>query len=615
MLRPSANLSKSQFARNFILWGVLLLARLTALADQSVTLTWNPSSDINVAGYKIYYGVTSRVYTNSVTLGNVTNVTVSGLAEGTTYYFGATTLDAAGIESDFSNEATYDIPQAVTNPPPAVVNQPPTLDTIANLMVHQNAGVQTVLLTGLTTGSTDENQALSVSAVSSDPSIIPVPTVVYASPNSSGSLTFAPVADAAGTATVTVTIDDGGASNNLTSQTFAVTVVPAPVVNQPPTLDIITNLTIYQNAGSQSVALTGITSGSINENQALIVSAVSSDSNIITDLTVNYTSPNSSGTLTFAPVTNALGTVTVTVVIDDGGASNNLITQTFTVTVVPGPVVIVPPTMNSIADVTVNQNAAVQTITLTGISLGSTNRNKAPRISAASSNLRVVSQLTVKYSSTSSTGTLTFKPVTGALGTAVITVTINNGAVSNNLVRQSFAVTVARNTGGNTSSSVSANRAGFPQFSRRLTNNVAVVGHAVTLSVAATGNAPLKYQWKLNGINLAAQTKSSLTITNVSTKNAGVYSVTVSNNAGSTNSAPAQLVVYPTTAASLTSTTKANGQFGFTVSGVPGYKYVVQASSDLTKWVSVQTNTAPFNFSDSTANGASQRFYRAYYLP
>lgn len=39
------------FVRNFVLWiSLLLFVRLSAFADQSVTLSWNPSSDTNVAG-------------------------------------------------------------------------------------------------------------------------------------------------------------------------------------------------------------------------------------------------------------------------------------------------------------------------------------------------------------------------------------------------------------------------------------------------------------------------------------------------------------------------------------------------------------------------------------
>ena len=47
-----------------------------------------------------------------------------------------------------------------------------------------------------------------------------------------------------------------------------------------------------------------------------------------------------------------------------------------------------------------------------------------------------------------------------------------------------------------------------------------------------------------------------------------------------------------------------------TVTGTSGFKYVVQASSDLVNWVPVLTNTSPFTFVDTNASQFNQRFYR-----
>ena len=92
-------------------------------------------------------------------------------------------------------------------------------------------------------------------------------------------------------------------------------------------MNAITNLTINENAGLQTVSLSGITSGATNENQTLTVTAVSSNTGLIPNPTVNYTSANTTGSLTFTPVTNANGTATITVTVNDGGTSNNIVTK------------------------------------------------------------------------------------------------------------------------------------------------------------------------------------------------------------------------------------------------------------------------------------------------
>jgi Fibronectin type III domain len=89
-----------------------------ALEAASVKLSWDPSPDVPVAGYAIYYGTASQIYTDKISLGSATTVTVSNLVAGTTYYFAATAYDDAGLESPFSNEAVYTVPPDPSNQPP-----------------------------------------------------------------------------------------------------------------------------------------------------------------------------------------------------------------------------------------------------------------------------------------------------------------------------------------------------------------------------------------------------------------------------------------------------------------------------------------------------------------
>lgn len=81
----------------------------------SVTLAWDASPDATVVGYRIYVGIASRSYTNSVPVGNVLTATITNLAFSTQYYYTATAYDANGFESVYCNEVSYATPAPSTN--------------------------------------------------------------------------------------------------------------------------------------------------------------------------------------------------------------------------------------------------------------------------------------------------------------------------------------------------------------------------------------------------------------------------------------------------------------------------------------------------------------------
>ena len=67
-----------------------------------------------MAGYRIYYGTSSKSYAQAkgagIVAGNVTSKTVTGLTSGMTYYFSVTAYDSAGNESGYSSEVFKVIP-------------------------------------------------------------------------------------------------------------------------------------------------------------------------------------------------------------------------------------------------------------------------------------------------------------------------------------------------------------------------------------------------------------------------------------------------------------------------------------------------------------------------
>ncbi len=96
---------------------IIILSLLAPCAHAGdVTVAWDRNTDVQVVGYKVYYGTSSGQYTASADAGNATSLAISGLTAGTTYYFAATDYDSNGNESAFSNEITYAVPSVPSSP-------------------------------------------------------------------------------------------------------------------------------------------------------------------------------------------------------------------------------------------------------------------------------------------------------------------------------------------------------------------------------------------------------------------------------------------------------------------------------------------------------------------
>ena len=676
----------------------------SGFAQANVTLAWSAITNPIVAGYKIYYGGASGVYTNQTTVGNATSLTISNLQNGSTYYFAGSTYSAAGAESSLSTEVSYIVPAAVSP-----VNQPPTLKVLNNLAINENAGAQSVSLLGIASGATNESQTLTVSAVSSNPTLIPNPTVTYTSPDTTGSLAFSPATDVSGSATITVTVNDGGTSNNVVSQSFIVTVSP---VNQPPTLNALNSLTINENAGAQLVSLSGITSG--GENQTLTVTAISSNPSLIPNPTVTYTSPNMTGSLAFSPATNTSGLATITVTVNDGGTSNNIVSKAFTVTV--NLVDITKPTL-AITSPTLNQQWSNGTFTATGkagdnVAVANVfySLNGSPWTNATSANNWTNWSATLSLTpgtnslkafavdtsgNASPTNSVSFEyvvpmplslqvfglgvpnPKWGSLNAGYITTSIwipgygyypttvslpgyTNGTLL--AVNENYTLTAVANPGfafTNWSDGNGNILTNGPTLRFTMAANLALVANFVDITkpTLAITSPTLNQQWSNGTFTATGKAGDNVAVANVfyslngspwtnatsannwtnwsatlsltpGTNSLKAFAVDTSGNASPTNSVTFEYVATIISAAISSSVmpviaspailSPANftpGQFALQVSGTTNAQYVVQASTDLVNWISVQTNKAPFTYVDANAGQFNQRFYRTVSVP
>jgi chitinase len=106
--KPPCPLSFYLFPFSFILFTFCLFPAFAFAAQ--VTLAWDRNTETDIAGYRLYYGTASRVYTTRIDAGNTDQYTVTGLAAGVTYYFAATAYDVDGNESAFSEQVVDTIP-------------------------------------------------------------------------------------------------------------------------------------------------------------------------------------------------------------------------------------------------------------------------------------------------------------------------------------------------------------------------------------------------------------------------------------------------------------------------------------------------------------------------
>lgn len=153
----------------------------------------------------------------------------------------------------------------------------------------------------------------------------------------------------------------------------------------------------------------------------------------------------------------------------------------------------------------------------------------------------------------------------------------------------------------------------YPFLSSPYTGTVAIWGTDASLSVSSGGTGPFTYQWFENSLPINGGTNQTLTISSIQFTNAGLYSVVVNSPYGSITNAAYQVVVNP-----------ANVSLGFypglTISGVVGYSYIIQSSTNLGNtngWLTLTnlTLTQPVQlFIDTTVDASSpfnsQHFYQ-----
>ena len=335
----------------------------------------------------------------------------------------------------------------VVNP----VNDEPTIDQINNQFIKENSKTQKITLTGISDGDPMTNsvdkQAIEITAISSNPKLIPNPRITYTSESNEGLLEYSPVMNANGESLITVTVHDtGGTENsgiNQTSISFNISVTP---INEKPTIDEIDDQSIIENSGSQTIQLSGITDGDPMSTEAdqqfITITAVSGNPELIPNPKITYLLGSNEGLLEYTPIMNANGESLITVTVyDTGGTENGGINQTsisFNICITP---INEKPTIDEIDDQSIIENSGLKTIQLSGITDGDPMTTDADQqfitITAVSSNPELLPNPKITYLLGSNEGLLEYTPALNANGESSITVTVyDSGGTENGGVNQ-----------------------------------------------------------------------------------------------------------------------------------------------------------------------------------
>ncbi|MAF11382.1 hypothetical protein CMK11_13110, partial [Candidatus Poribacteria bacterium] len=335
---------------------------------------------------------------------------------------------------------TYTVADATTTTSPSTVailidplDSAPLFDAVADVTLDEDSDEQTILVTGVGPGGDgdEDSQTVTLTVTSFATTIIPAPTVTGA--DDTRTLTYTPVADAAGSAVVLVSALDSGASGpsggpsnsahtNSASQQFAINVTP---LNDAPVFAAIDDVTMDEDATPDAITITGVgPGGGADEASQTVTFTATSDREDIVPVPT-FTGSGDTRTLTFSPVENANGAALITVTATDDGGNDpdreyDTFSLSFTITI---DAVNDSPSFDEIATQVFGEDAGPLEVDITGVDTGggADETEQGVTFVATSSLPSVIPDPT--FTGDGTTRTRTVDSAADASGSATITVT------------------------------------------------------------------------------------------------------------------------------------------------------------------------------------------------
>jgi len=290
------------------------------------------------------------------------------------------------------------------------LNDLPTITAIADLAINEDANTGAI---AFTVGDVETTVAsLTLSAASSNLTLVPVANIVFGGSGASRTVTVTPVVNQFGVANITVTVTDG--NSGTANEVFQLTV---NAQNDLPTITAIADLAINEDANTGAIAFTV---GDVETAVAsLTLSAASSNLTLVPVANIVFGGSGASRTVTVTPVANQFGVANITVTVTD--ANSGTANEAFLLTV---NALNDLPTITAIADLAINEDANTGALAFT---VGDVETAAASlTLSAASSNLTLVPVANIVFGGSGASRNVTATPLANQFGVANITITVTD---------------------------------------------------------------------------------------------------------------------------------------------------------------------------------------------
>ncbi len=296
---------------------------------------------------------------------------------------------------------------------PSAVNFRPSVSWIPDQRTTPGVPVSNI---ALTVGDVETPvSSLSVSAVSSNSTLLPANGITLGGSGASRAISLAPAAGQSGVATLTLTVTDG---TKTTATAFTLTVANSIAGNTPPVIsalasDVIATGTVFGPA-------TIIVKDTEQAENTLTITTTSSNPILVPASGIALSGNSYGRTVQVTPSPGQSGRVTITLTVSDG---TNTANTAFVLDVLSGNT---PPAISSLPGLqAVNLDVAPPPLAFT-VSDAETTATDL-RVTATSSNPTLLPKASLALGGSSTNRTLTLTPATGQTGAATVTLNISDG--------------------------------------------------------------------------------------------------------------------------------------------------------------------------------------------